>query len=111
MFPRVLEQGDWVLPAGMFGPKESVKLYARIAGMAVRRPRMIPYLIRAAWAFRARDWYRKPPFLPLPPRSYLRWRLDTAYGDPDAEPPVDDFERYLVWSARMRREMTGRRHE
>lgn len=100
-----------VLPAGVFGPKECVTLYAKIAGMAIRRPRMIPYLIRAAWAFRARGWYRRPPFVPLPPKSYLRWRLETAYGDADAEPPIDDFERYLVWSARMRGEMTGRRHE
>lgn len=95
----------------MFGPKEIVTLYAKIAQMAVRRPRTIPYLIRAAWAFRARDWYRRPPFLPLPPRSYLRWRLDTAYGDPEADPPIDELERYIVWSARMRREMAGRRHE
>jgi len=78
--------------------------------MALRRPRMIPFLLRAAWAFRRRAWYRKPPFLPLPPRSYLSWRLDTAYGDPAATPPIDDFERYIVWSARMRREMSGRRH-
>ena len=28
----------------------------------------------------ARDWYRRPPFLPLPPSNYLRWRLHTAYG-------------------------------
>ena len=27
-----------------------------------------------------RDWYRRTPFLPLPPRDYLRWRLNTAYG-------------------------------
>jgi len=111
MFPVGLGEGREVLPAGTFGPKEILKLYARIAGMAVRRPRMIPYLIRAAWAFRARDWHRRPPFLPVPPRSYLRWRLETAYGDPDAVPPIDDFERYIVWSARLRREMTGRRHE
>ena len=26
------------------------------------------------------DWYRKPPFLPLPPTPYIRWRLRTAYG-------------------------------
>jgi hypothetical protein len=25
-------------------------------------------------------WYRKPPFLPLPPASYVRWRMRTAYG-------------------------------
>ncbi len=26
------------------------------------------------------DWYRRPPFLPIPPRDYLQWRLHTAYG-------------------------------
>jgi len=84
---------------------ENERLYLRIVGLAVRRPRMIPYLLRAAWAFRARDWYRRPPFVPLPPRSYMRWRLDTAYGNPDAEPTIDEIERYFVWSARMRAQM------
>ncbi len=73
--------------------------------MALRRPRIIPYLLRAAWAFRARGWYRRPPFLPLPPRSYLRWRMETAYGDADALPTLDEMERYLVWTARMRGQM------
>lgn len=73
--------------------------------MALRRPRIVPHLLRAAWAFRARDWYRRPPFLPLPPRSYLRWRMETAYGDPDATPTPDEVERYLVWTARMRAQM------
>jgi len=27
-----------------------------------------------------RHWYRRPPFLPFPPRDYLNWRLKTAYG-------------------------------
>jgi hypothetical protein len=27
-----------------------------------------------------RDWYRRPPFLPLPPKDYVRWRWHTAYG-------------------------------
>jgi hypothetical protein len=27
-----------------------------------------------------RDWYRKVPFLPIPPAAYVRWRLRTAYG-------------------------------
>ena len=25
-------------------------------------------------------WYRRAPFLPLPPRDYVAWRLHTAYG-------------------------------
>jgi len=27
-----------------------------------------------------RDWYRQAPFLPIPPATYIRWRLRTAYG-------------------------------
>jgi hypothetical protein len=69
---------------------------------AVRSPGMIPDLVSAAWAFRRRGWYRRPPFLPLPSASYLRWRMDTAYGDPDAVPPVDELRRFLRWARIMR---------
>jgi hypothetical protein len=26
------------------------------------------------------DWYRRPPFIPVPPPAYVEWRLKTAYG-------------------------------
>jgi hypothetical protein len=48
------------------------------------------------------------PFLPVPPASYMRWRMETAFGDAGAEPSMDDLERYLLWTARMRRRITGR---
>jgi hypothetical protein len=86
----------------------TVSLYLSMAGLAFRRPRMIPDMVRAAWAFRALAWYRRPPFLPLPPRTYLRWRLETAYGDPDAVPSPDEVERYLAWGAELRRAMKRR---
>ena len=73
--------------------------------LLLRRPWRIPALVGMAWAFRARDWYRRAPFLPLPPRDYLRWRTETAYGDPDAVPPVEELDGFVVWSARMRRWM------
>jgi hypothetical protein len=92
-------------PAGDRRLREVSTLYVKVLGLALRRPRLIPHLVAAAWAFRARDWYSKPPFLPLPSRSYMRWRIETAYGDPDASPPLSDLERYLVWTSRMRREM------
>ena len=79
-----------------------VELYAKLVGFALRHPRVIPQLAGAAWAFRARGWYRRPPFLPLPTRHYLRWRMETAYGDPDAEPEAGELERYVVWASRMR---------
>ena len=31
-----------------------------------------------------------------------------AYGDADAMPTLDEMERYLVWTSRMRGQMTGR---
>jgi hypothetical protein len=65
-------------------------------------------MLRTAWAFRARAWYRRVPFLPLPPRSYVRWRMETAYGDPDTVPSAEDFERYVVWASGMRRLMATR---
>ena len=68
---------------------------------------MIPDLVYSAWAFRRRGWYRRPPFLPLPSTSYLRWRMDTAYGDPDAVPPVDELRRFLRWARIMRRSRSG----
>lgn len=79
-----------------------------MAGLAVRHPRTIPHLLRAAWAFRARNWYRRPPFLPLPPGSYMRWRLETAYGDADARPSAEELVRYLAWGTETRRAMKRR---
>lgn len=77
-------------------------------GVALRRPRLIPRLIGAGWAFRARGWWRRPPFLPLPPTSYLRWRMETAYGAADAVPSDDELERYLRWASEMRGRMRRR---
>jgi hypothetical protein len=78
-------------------------IYVRMLTVVLRRPRSIPALVGIAWATRRRDWHRRFPFLPLPPRSYLRWRMETAYGDAEAAPPPDDTVRYLAWTRRMRR--------
>lgn len=75
----------------------------RMAARALRQPRLAVPLIRAAWRFRARGWYRRAPFLPLPPRDYLAWRLHTAYGGEDRVPESDELERYLRWAGWMRR--------
>jgi hypothetical protein len=38
------------------------------------------------------------PFLPIPDRAYVKWRMYTAYGDYDAIPPAEDVERYARWA-------------
>lgn len=65
---------------------------------ALRDPTLGAALLRVGWRFRRRDWYRRVPFLPLPDRKYLRWRLLTAYGDPEAVPPAADVARYARWA-------------
>jgi len=78
-------------------------LYVRLALKALVRPRLAVDLVRLAWSFRARDWWHRPPFLPLPPREYIQWRMLTAYGDEQAVPPVDDVVNFARW----RRETMG----
>lgn len=75
-------------------------LTRELAGRAAINPRLAIDLLRTAWAFRRREWWRKPPFLPVPDRDYLRWRMYTAYGDDDAVPPASD----VIGFARWRRE-------
>ena len=79
------------------------RLVARLAPHPLRALRAV----RAGWRFRARDWMRKPPFLPLPPREYIDWRLHTAYG-PTGVPEPREVERYLKWVDRMRKEVAAR---
>jgi len=71
----------------------SVRLLAR----AVVNPRVAIDLVRLVWAFRVRRWYARPPFLPVPSRTYIRWRMQTAYGDESALPSVEDVVRFARW--------------
>jgi hypothetical protein len=41
-------------------------------------------------------WWARPPFLPRPDRTYVRFRLETAYGLA-ASPRPADVVRYLEW--------------
>jgi hypothetical protein len=53
-------------------------------------------------------WWRRAPFLPLPSRTYVRFRLRTQYGQ-TGEPDPGDVVTYLEWCRQMAR-MRGRTH-
>jgi len=72
-------------------------LCAALTMRALVRPRLAIDLLATVWAFRARGWYRRFPFLPLPPGAYVRWRLYTAYGSESAVPSVEDVIRFARW--------------
>jgi len=79
--------------SGMSWPGLLMTLIAR----ALVNPRVAADLLRVAWRFRHRHWYRRFPFLPLPAMTYLRWRLYTAYGDENAVPPPADVIAFARW--------------
>lgn len=68
-----------------------------LIGRAVLNPRVAWDLTSLAWSMRRRGWFREPPFLPLPPPEYVRWRMYTAYGDEGAVPPAEDVLRVARW--------------
>jgi hypothetical protein len=68
------------------------------------RPTLWATAVRQAFRLAGRGWWRRPPFLPVPDREYLRFRLQTQYGDADHEPEPGDVVTYLRWC----REFPGR---
>ena len=101
---RVRRDGDAPLPRSDAGLTVSwLALTLRLAVRAAVRPRLALDLLRTAWAFRARRWYQRPPFLPIPPRSYMRWRMYTAYGDENAVPTPEDVIRFARWRREVMR--------
>jgi hypothetical protein len=78
-------------------------LTAGLVWRGILNPRLALDLLRTAWAFRRRRWWAGAPFLPLPDRAYLRWRMYTAYADEAAVPPAEDVVRFARW----RRETMG----
>ena len=74
-----------------------------LAGAVLRSPARWVEGLRAAWALRSLTWLSQAPYLPLPDRTYLRWRSLTAYGDSSAQVPSADLLLFLTWRAAYRR--------
>lgn len=77
------------------------------AAAVARRPGLWPTAVRQAFVLAPDRWWARRPFLPLPDRRYLRFRLVTQYGDADHPPVARDVVDYLSWCQQMRR--MGRR--
>jgi hypothetical protein len=90
-----LEGGTSIYSCVMFA------LVLALIPRALLSPSTARALLVVAWRFRRNRWYLRFPFLPLPARDYVRWRMYTAYGDADAVPPVQDVIRYARWAARF----------
>lgn len=63
----------------------------------LRRPGLWPTAAAQVRRLTPTAWWRRPPFLPVPDRAWLRHRLVVAEGDPRAVPPADEVVAYLEW--------------
>ncbi len=67
------------------------------ARVVVRHPDLWVTGLRQLWVLRRNGWWRRPPFLPVPGRSYLAFRTATAYGSEPASTAEHDLVTYLRW--------------
>jgi thymidylate kinase len=63
-----------------------------LSARALVRPRSALDLLTAGWAFRRRQWWATPPFLPLPDRTYLLL-VDPQVAAGRMSPSPDRIER------------------
>jgi len=69
----------------------------RIAVAVARHPRLWPVAIRQWRRTTPPGWWRRRPYLPVPPKEYVQFRLLTQYGDSDRRAVAADVVNYLAW--------------
>ena len=73
------------------------RLSLRGVGAVIVRPSLWFVALVQLFRLAAPGWWHRPPFLPLPDRAYVRFRLETQYGDPDHPVDPGDLVAYLRW--------------
>ena len=76
--------------------------WGRAAAAVAVRPTLWWTAVRQVFVLAVPGWWRRWPPLPLPDPAYLRFRLVTAYGDPDRDPEPADVVTYLRWCREWR---------
>lgn len=70
----------------------------RVVGAVLLRPTLWVTALRQARRLAPTGWWHRFPFLPVPDRDYLRFRIVTAYGgDGTRTPDTADLLTYLQW--------------
>ena len=70
---------------------------ASCATAVATHPRLWITACRQYRAALPRRWWRRRPFLPVPPRDYVRFRLLTQYGSVNHRIESVDVLNYLSW--------------
>jgi len=72
----------------------------RVALLLLRRPGLWATAVVQVFRLARPGWWRRPPFLPVPDPTYLRFRLETQYGGEGTErdPDPADLLAFLHWA-------------
>lgn len=68
-----------------------------VAAAVAPEPRLWPAALAALVRLVPRRWWCRAPFLPVPDAAWWAFRMETAYGSPDAVPTAEDVVSYLRW--------------
>ena len=75
----------------------SLRSGASISIAVLRRPTLWATATKQILHLVPRRWWARAPFLPVPNREYMRFRVLTQYGDQDHVLEVADVLKYLYW--------------
>jgi hypothetical protein len=81
-----------------------IRVVMRVLMVVLARPTLWWVALRVGGRIVRSNWWRRPPFLPVPSRSYIRFRLETQYGTIGsrelgamAHTVAGDVLKYLRW--------------
>ena len=75
----------------------------RVAAALLQHPSLWPSALRQAMLLVPARWWTRRPFLPLPSKEYLEFRVVTQYGDTSHRPEPQDVLDYLRWCREWQR--------
>ena len=84
-------------------PGVALRMVAAVAG----RPRLWPVAVRQLRRTAPDRWWARRPFLPVPTRRYLDFRLLTQYGETSRSVVAADVVDYLEWCRQWDRTTHG----
>ena len=75
----------------------------KVGAAVARRPTLWATALAQVWRLAPRGWWRRRPFTPLPDPAWMRFRLQTMYGDGEHDPEPPDVIAWLEWCRGYRR--------
>lgn len=86
----------------------SARMVLTSARALAARPRLWTTALIEMARFAPGGWWRRPPFMPLPPPRLARFRSETMYGHRDAAPSPADLVVWLEWCRAQNRRRAPR---